>query len=455
MFTLRFYVLSLGIPALLLLSLMLPGSEIVAGVYAAGLFALALLDRQVAQRERIEVTRTHDAKLSLGAANPITLQVRSRAARHLNLIVRDEPPVIFSIAHPAHASSSRTPAPDVQPLVVAPRETDQAIYYARPPRRGDFAFGDLHVRWNAPLGLWTRQQTFPASGPVKVYPNLYEIRKYDLLVRRDQLSQMGLRNVRLRGEGTAFESLREYTPDDSYRSINWKATARRGKPISTDYEPERSQRVMVLLDVGRMMRSPLRVTEPDGTIWEMAKVDFVINSVLLFAYVAALKGDQIGLLVFADSVIQYIEPKPGRAQFTALLEAMYALESQPVEADYARALNYLRAQAKKRALMVLFTDVSGARAADMLVRHFPRLAPRHVPLLVTLRDPAVSEQAHQSPQDSDAVYRRAVAEQLLDERRLLLETLRQRGVLTVDSEAEHLTMDLVNRYLQIKARQMA
>jgi uncharacterized protein (DUF58 family) len=212
---------------------------------------------------------------------------------------------------------------------------------------------------------------------------------------------------------------------------------------------------MVLLDVGRMMRSPLRVTEPDGTIWEMAKVDFVINSVLLFAYVAALKGDQIGLLVFADSVIQYIEPKPGRAQFTALLEAMYALESQPVEADYARALNYLRAQAKKRALMVLFTDVSGARAADMLVRHFPRLAPRHVPLLVTLRDPAVSEQAHQSPQDSDAVYRRAVAEQLLDERRLLLETLRQRGVLTVDSEAEHLTMDLVNRYLQIKARQMA
>ncbi len=130
---------------------------------------------------------------------------------------------------------------------------------------------------------------------------------------------------------------------------------------------------------------------------------------------------------------------------------MYALESQPVEADYGRALNYLTTVNKKRSLVVVFTDLSGQRASASLLQHMPRLVPRHLPLLVTIRDPALDQEALQIPNNSDSVYRRVVAEQLIDERRLLLDTLRSRGVLTLDVDAQRLSMEVVNRYLQLKA----
>jgi uncharacterized protein (DUF58 family) len=442
MLTLRFYALSLLVPALLLLGGGLPVLTPLAAVLAVTLLIVLWLDRRAAGPvEQFQIQRLHDDKLSLGAANPITIQVDSRAERPIKLTVRDEPPLLFVGADEAQHTA-----------LVTPREPLALTYHVRPLKRGDFDFGNINARWPSPLGLYTRQAVIPAAETVKVYPNLHEIRKYDLLVRRDQTAEMGLRRVRQRGEGNTFESLRDYTPDDPYRSINWKATARRGRPISTDYEPERSQRVVALLDVGRMMRSPIQVDDPDGISWNMAKVDFVINSVLLFSYVATLKGDQVGLLVFADRVQQYIPPRAGRAQFQKLLEAMYALESEPVEANYAAALSYLRTQNKQRSLVVLFTDLSGVRASDALLAHMPRLVPRHLPLLVAIRDPALSLEANQHPTDSDALYRRAVAEQLLDERRLLLDQLRTRGVLTLDTSAEHVTMEVVNRYLHIKAR---
>lgn len=442
MLTSRFYLLILIAPVLLFLSAFAPFLAPVALAYGLGLSLLALLDRRAAGTvDQFRISREHDQKLSLGAPNRIAINVQSRTDRAVQLTARDEPPYQFAGSDGALITGE-----------IPARETAALEYHVRPLRRGDYAFGNINLRWNGPLNFYTRQTVIPAAAPVKVYPNLHEIRKYELLARRDQLAEMGLRNVRLRGEGTAFESLREYTPDDPYRSINWKATARRAKPISTDYEPERSQRVMILLDVGRMMRSPIRAEDPEGGTWNMAKVDFVINSALLFSYVATLKGDQVGLLVFADEVIQFIAPGAGRAHFQKLLDAMYALESQPVEADYARALSYFRAQTKKRALTVLFTDISGDRASEALIAHVPRLVPRHLPLVVTIRDPALDEQAHQTPSDSDAVYRRAVAEQMIAERRLLLQTLSARGVLTLDVDASQLTMAVVNRYLELKAR---
>jgi uncharacterized protein (DUF58 family) len=440
----RFFVAGLICPALLVLGEFLPFLTPISVIYGVGLMALAWLDwRSAGTIEQFRIRREHDQKLSLGVQNRIVIQIESRAVRAIPVTVRDEPPVMFVGADLATRS-----------VTIPPHEMVELDYSLRPPQRGDYAFGDLNVRWVGPLGFVVRQAVVKADEPIKVYPNLHDIRKYDLLARRDQLAEMGLRNVRQRGEGSAFESLRDYTPDDPYRIINWKATARRGKPISTDYEPERSQRVMIALDTGRMMRSPIRVDDPGGVSWNMAKVDFVINSVLLFAYVATLKGDQVGLLVFADQVQQYITPEAGRGQFQKLLEAMYALVSQPVEADYGRALTFLSSHNKKRSLTVVFTDLSGARASEALIQYMPRLAPRHLPMLVTIRDPALNAEAGQFPASSEALYRRAVAEQMIDERRLLLNQLQQRGVLTLDTAAEHLTMDVVNRYLALKAKML-
>lgn len=451
MLTLRWYALSLIIPALLILAAFTPVVLPIVPVYALGLFLLTLLDRRSSGKpEQFTISRSNDQKLSLGVQNPITLEVTSRATRPFNLTLRDEPPMGMNISDSHKQSNSATTAGGQ--MMSAPRETQSLTYHLRPVKRGDYAFGNTNIRWVGPLGLYVRQATYSTTAPVKVYPNIYAIRRYELLVLRDQLADMGLKNVRMRGEGTAFESLRDYTPDDPYRSINWKATARRGKPISTSYELERSQRVVIMLDVGRMMRGAIRVDEGSGEAWNMAKVDFVINSILLLSYVANRKGDQIGLLVFADQIIQYIPPSPGTAHFQKLLEAMYALGSQPVEADYGRAITYLRAKQKKRSLVILFTDLSGARSSEKLLSHMPRLAPHHVPLLVTIRDPILDVESGQSPTTSDALYRRAVAEQLIDERRLLLDNLQSRGVFTLDSDAAHLSIDVVNRYLKLKRK---
>lgn len=442
MLTLRWFALALIIPVLLLLAAYFPLLTPLAPLYGLLLLLLTWLDRRAAGKpDQFQVGRFHDLKLSLGVSNPVTITVESRGRRVVHLTVRDEPPIGIVVIDSA-----------TQHTTLAPGDSASLKYHLRPLQRGDFIFGDIHLRWEGPLQLYVRQATYKAAVEVKVYPNIYEIKRYELLVRRDQLAEMGLRNVRLRGEGTTFESLRDYTPDDPYRSINWKATARRGKPISTDYEPERSQRVMIMLDVGRMMRSAIRIDDPGGESWNMAKVDFVINSILLLSYVASRKGDQVGLLVFADQVKQYLPPEPGSSHFNRLLEAMYALGSETVEADYGRAVGYLRSRHKKRSLVVMFTDLSGARASETLLTHMPRLAPQHLPLLVTIRDPVLNQEAGQRPADSNAVYRRAVAEQLIDERRLLLDHLRQRGVLTLDVDAAHLSASVVNRYLQLKGR---
>ena len=443
MLTPRFLIFALVFPALLLVAVWVPALALIAWIYALGLGVLLGLDwRRAGPVTQFEVRRSHHNRLSLGAANLIVIEVQSRARRPVTLTLRDEPPYQFAGTGQATQSAA-----------LPPQTTTEMVYSLRPLRRGDYAFGDLNLRWSSPLGFYVRQAVIPAAAPVKVYPNLHEIRKFELLARRDQLAEVGLRNVRLRGEGTMFESLREYMPDDPYRSINWKATARRAKPISMDYEPERNSRVVIALDVGRMMRSPIRVEEQDGVFWQMAKVDFVINSVLLFSYVAALKGDQVGLLVFADRVQFFLPPQSGRAHFQHILESMYALESQPVEADYGRMFTFLGAHSKKRALTVVFTDLSGLRASEALIRYMPRLAPRHVPLLVTIRDPAFEYEAQQVPDNSERVYRRAVAGQLVAERRLLLEKLRRQGVFTLDVSAENLSMAVVSRYLELKAKQ--
>ena len=338
MLTRRFFALALIAPALLILAALVSFVIPAVVIYCVGLLVILILDRRAAgEPAQFRIERHHDDKLSLGAANPVTITIESRALRPTTVTVRDEAPLLFVGSDFDNTTFTVT---------LQPRETHTITYYVRPVRRGDFAFGDITIRYTAPLDLFTRQATIPAANSVKVYPNLYEMRKYDLLVRRDHLAEMGLRNVRLRGEGSQFESLREYSQGDPYKIINWKATARRGKPISTEFEPERSQRVMVLLDAGRMMRSPIRVDDPDGVSWNMAKLDFVLNSVLLFSYVATLKGDQVGILAFTDEVRQYVAPSGGRAHFQKLLEVMYGMQSEAVEADYGRAMAFLRTQSK-------------------------------------------------------------------------------------------------------------
>ena len=400
--------------------------------YAGLIMLLYIFDWSLAGKvNRFEATRTHDTKLSLGVDNPIFLSVRNRSRRRTVLTVRDEPPDQFKI---------ETRVMDGE---VAGMDTWQSVYHVQPLRRGDYAFGNITMRWTGPLQLVLRQGQIKMRMPVKVYPNLLDIRKYDLLLKKNRLQELGLRTTRMFGEGTEFERLREYLPDDEYRRINWKATARKHRPVTLQYQTERSQTVLAVLDTGRMMQSPVA---------DIAKLDYAVNAVLFLSYVATGKGDRVGVMSFADDVKHYLAPKQGRGQFYRMLEVLYAVDAQQVEPNYRKALAYLAVKQRRRALIVIFTDLSSGASLESLVAQVSLLARSSLPLVVTISDPDVHAASLQKPRDSLSVYQRATASQLLDERRMILDTLRKRGVLTLDVPANQLSLAVINRYLELKGR---
>ncbi len=412
----------------------LPVLEWLAGLYLLLCGGLLVSDWRLGRGvDRYQVAREHDSKLSLGVDNGIHLSVFNRSRLPARFEIRDEAPEAFRISE----------------RILKGRSSGlgfwQGTYHVCPLRRGDYVFGNLNLRWEGPFGLIRRQGQIAAAGPVKVYPNLLDIRRYDLLLRQNRLQEMGLRHARLFGEGTEFERLREYLPDDDFRRIDWKATARRRRPITTEYQTERSQNIILAIETGRMMQTPVA---------QIAKLDYIINAALLLGYVATGKGDKIGMMTFADQVGAFLRPRQGRGQFFRMLEVLYSVEAQPVEPDYGRALTYLALQQRKRSLIVILTDLSAGHSNESLVRHAAALGRRSLPLVVTISDPDVHAAANQRPHDSLSVYQRSAAADLLDQRRLALDTLRRNRVLTLDVPANQLSLAVINRYLELKAKTM-
>jgi uncharacterized protein (DUF58 family) len=385
--------------------------------------------------DKIQIEREVDDKLSLGAQNVVRVRVRNGTPVPLRLELRDAPPEVMPSDLPEEPFVFTAP----------PGGRHVAWYHLTPHARGDYAFGDVMLRVRGRLGMVHRLWRVPMEQHVKVYPNLLETARFNLMARKGRLQQAGIRAARLQGAGREFESLRDYMPDDEMRRIDWKATARRGKLVARQYEVERSQSVMLVLDVGRTMRA-----EVDG----IAKLDYAINAALLLAYVATLSDDRVGLLVFADTVQTYLPPKKGRSQVYAILDALYNAQATLEEPDYRGALAYLRARWRRRSLMVCFTDLWDADSSRQTIAELASLQPRHLVATVTLLDTTLLRAAEQLVETAETAFQKAVAMQVLEDRRKATGLLSQRGVLVVDSPADKLSAELVNRYLEVKERMM-
>jgi uncharacterized protein (DUF58 family) len=299
------------------------------------------------------------------------------------------------------------------------------------------------VRTVGPLGLAGRQGEIDSGQAVRVYPDITAVHKYALLARKGMLFELGIRQVRLAGRGTEFESLRDYLPGDTYRDVDWKATARRNRPVVRTYEVERSQTVVLAVDAGRLM-TPV--------VEGMSKLDRAVNAALLLAYLGIEAEDQVGLLVFARDVQAYLPPRKGRRQFGAILEALYSVEGRVEEPDYARALRFLASKLGKRSLVVLWTDLAGTDPSRRLLGVLDTLTPRHLPLVVTQRNRFLEQLASGAPAGEEAVFESAVAEGVLRDKDAALRTLTSQGSLALDVFPEDLSVASVNRYLSIKAR---
>ncbi|MCS7060803.1 MAG: DUF58 domain-containing protein [Anaerolineae bacterium] len=440
--TFRLLLIALGAPALLALAEFNAVFAVGAALYAAALMGLIWLERRLSDPPHVfSIERHHDQRLSLGADNVVTLIVRHRGARDTHIQVRDEPPDEWLYAIARHAPDQAGPPIFRAALPVRAEHTFQ--YIVHPLRRGDYRFGHVTLRWLGPLGLFWHQHRFDLAAPAQVYPNIIDVRKYDLVLRSNRLQDLGLRATRRFGEGREFERLRDYQPDDDYRHISWKATARRHKPITMQFESERSQTIFVAFDAGRLMNAP---------VGDMKRLDYVINAVLLFSYVVLGKGDRVGMMTFADEVTHYLEPKSGRGQFYRMLDWLYRVEAQPVEPDFGRALSYLKSKQRRRALVVVFTDLTGGMSMQRLAAGVVALRPPHLPLVVTISDPTLKALSERMPESEAAAYERIVAQRVLDDRRAVLQRLEAQGVMTLDVPAAQLSSAVINRYLEIKGK---
>jgi len=392
---------------------------------------IALADHLATRRiQPVSIQRQVEERLSVGARNPVALRVHNPGPHPVSLQIKDDFPSQFE-------GDGR----DID-LQVPPRASGEVVYWVRPSRRGEYRFGDIYVRVGSPLGLSLVQHRLPAGQPVKVYPNLLDVRKYSLLARRSRLREGGFKRTRARGEGTEFESLREYLPDDEYRRIDWKATARRAKPMSRNYEEERSQNILIAIDAGRLMSAEL-----EG----LTKLDHAVNAGLMLAYVGAARGDNVGALVFAEAVKAFLPPRRGRPHLSRILDAFYAVQAELCEPDYAAAFRLVSARARKRALVVIFTDLVDPEASRVLLGHIASLAPPHLPLCVTIADQTISRAAAMDPETPEQAYQKAVAEEVLSQRHLALAALRQGGALVLDVPPGRMSVEVVNRYLALKA----
>ena len=397
--------------------------------------ALAAIDmRATPAPATVLVRRFADPQLSIGVPNRVDLRIANPYSRALRMTVRDDVPTGVDV------DRRRTT------VEVAPAAETTVTYAARPRHRGTFRFGDVHLRVRGPFDLIERQGSVAAAAEAHVYPDLREVRRYEVSLRRGLAYDAGQRRARVAGGGGVFERLREHQPDDDPRSISWKATAKRGRPISVEYETERQQRVLILLDAGRMMSS---------TVGGLTKLDHAVNTALMLAYVATAKGDEVGMLGFADEVRSYVVPRRGRKQFLRITEELRRIEATTVEPDPQRAFEFLRGRAARRSLAVLFTDLVSEDASRALVAAVTRLAGNNVVLCCVLADPHLAEVAARSPGTSQELYERVVAGTVLEARAKALATLRQHGVHVVDVPAERLTVATIQRYLELKKRALS
>lgn len=442
------------------------GWGVVVAIVATGavLVAAALDIVRAPAAGAITVERELPSTIGLGEAVEGVYVLRSHWPRPLRVQVHDRLPAAVSrdaasralavgpipgLTDGGGAAPTDVPPPPRLPTVlVAAGGVATAPLAVAGNARGRVALGPVALRVKGALGLVDRVLRPQPEGATElaVAPSVAGIRRYRLLALQRRLRDAGVRQLRRRGQGTSFASLRDYAVGDDPRHMDWKATARRGKPIVREYTVEQGQSVILAIDAGRMMTQ----LAGDG----QSRFEHALGAALVLADVAVHSGDQVGLLLFDDELRAWLPPTRGAPALTRLREALVPARATLTEPDYAGAFRTLATRHRKRALVVIFTDVVDERASHALLAHTARGAARHLPLVVALHNDALTAaalpQAHSHP---DALYAAAAAEELVQAREGALQRMRRAGVSVVDVSPTHMAAAVVNRYLELKGRE--
>jgi uncharacterized protein (DUF58 family) len=425
------YPLALLIPTVLTAGIMFNAAWLVPALTADALILIvSLLDLfTMPSTSTLRAERHHHQVASIVKNTNVAFRMINESSRRLRLTLLDDLPETFEVEESIFRTS------------IGGRETKEFQYSFKPTKRGQFNLRCIHVRSRSLFGFWVRHLTVPVETQIHVYPDLHQLSHYALLARTNRLNLLGVRRTRKVGQGNEFERLREYTRDDHYRNINWRSTARHNKLIVQDYQNTQSQRIIFLIDCGRMMTNESA---------NMTFVDHALNSMLMLSHVALSKGDSVGLICFSDKIHCFVPPRSGMSQMNQLLHASFNQFPRMVESRYDEAFLYLANRCNKRALVVLITNVVDEVNAQQVVQYMQTVSQRHLPISVMLRDHHIFDEVEQTK----SLYNAAAAAQILNWRHDVLNTLTHRGAFAMDVFPEDMTTPIINQYLEIKARHL-
>jgi uncharacterized protein (DUF58 family) len=403
----------------------------VAGVVlAAALAADALAG--IGIREPAQVERRMAANLAVGRWTPVTLRL-SRVQRAIHGWMHD--------AYPAQFDAAEVPLA----FAVSPGQTAALPYRVRPLARGNHRFGRVALRVDSPLRLWQRALDAGEPTDVRVYPDFARITQYTLLATDHRLSTIGVLQRRRRGEGLDFHQLREYRHGDTSRQIDWKATARVGRLTSREYQDERDQRIVFLVDCGQRMRAH----EAGGDDAALSHFDHALNALLLLAYVALRQGDAVGVQTFGHADPRWFAPRKSVATVNALLGGLFDLEPSHATPDYLVAGERLYARLTRRTLVVIVTNLRDEDDSQVLPA-LRLLRRRHLTLVANLREPGLDEALATRPRTFDDALAYGAAAEYASARAATIARLRREGARVIDAHPQDLPRMLVNQYWQMK-----
>lgn len=430
--TARFFWSLLGLVGLFVLAFIFPFLLLVAKVITGAFFVVILLDFFLLflGQGSITIRRKYPEKISNGDQNEFEISVRNTYSRKLHIRILEELPLQFQYRDFTIEGDLR------------PSQEKRFSYMLRPTERGEYRFGKCNVLVTD-LGFLSRRFRLEEDKILACYPSFIQLKKYSLLATTNRLTAVGVKKIRRIGTTLEFELIKEYVPGDDYRFINWKATAKVHKMMVNQYEDEKSQPIYSLIDLGRAMRMPFE---------ELTLLDYAINASLVLSNIAILKGDRAGLLTFSDTLQEHIPPSKRSQQMRLIANALYRVKTDFKEPEFGRLYTYARRKINRRALLFLYTNFETVNALKRQLPYLRLLNKSHIVVVVIFSNTELTTLAGTRGRKLREIYNQVVAEGFVYEKDYIIRELQANGLQTILTEPQNLTINSINKYLELKAR---
>jgi uncharacterized protein (DUF58 family) len=434
-FSPRFYFAGAVAVALLILAFFFPPLQRIAGILLVCTAITVLIDFIVVFAGNIPVTatRTCAERFSNGDENRVTIHLVNYRPYKVFVKIIDELPVQFQ-ERDWHREAT-----------LGSKEEFSFDYFLKPMERGEYVFGVINLFFRGPLRMVIRHIISGEEKRIAVYPSYLQMKKFQLMAITDQLQYAGSRRLRKLGSSLEFEQIKEYVPGDDYRTVNWKATARRNGLMVKTFTDERSQQIICLLDKGRSMKMPF-----DG----MTLLDYAINAALVLSNIVLLKQDKAGLLTFGKKIDQFLQPDKKPAQINLILDTLYMQQTDFNDSDFEALYVYMRYQLKQRSLLILFTNFESLYSMERQLPYLHQLASHHPLLVVFFENTELNALQQQKAHNTEQVYYKTIANKFALEKRQIIKELQKHGIMSLLTPPQKLTLNTINKYLELKERQV-